>query len=149
MTGARAYLARLAELAGDYGFGFVHHYDKKVRPQAAEHAAAYLSSYFVKGRGEKAPLWESVASGAMPTSIIHVSTELTQRTRCTMRNLRLRRAVFVVWRADLPLSEIDVVARLIAAFPSAVPCAHGRSVIRVRSTAASVRYALAIWTRTS
>lgn len=67
-------------------------------PQAAGNAAAYLSSYFVKGRRGKETLWESVRSPAMPRSIVHVSTRLTMRTGCTMRVLRLKRAVFYVWR---------------------------------------------------
>ena len=61
-AGARAYLARLAQLAPGYGFGFVHH----KRRLAAQNAAAYLSSYFVKGRHGKTALWESVRSPAMP-----------------------------------------------------------------------------------
>ncbi len=116
MAGARAYLTRLAELSPQYGFGFVHHKRDKVKAQPAQGAAAYLSSYFVKGSGRKTAIWESVTSGLMPRSIIHVSKELTQETRCTMRNLRLRRALFVVWRLELPLPEVDVVARLLSAF---------------------------------
>ena len=116
MAGARAYLNRLAELAPQYGFGFVHHKDGKVRPQPAEGAAAYLSSYFVKGSGRKMAIWDSVTSGLMPRSIVHVSKDLTQETRCTMRNLRLHRALFVVWCFDLPLAEVDIVARLLSTF---------------------------------
>jgi hypothetical protein len=116
MAGARAYLDRLAELAPHYGFGFVHHKRDQVKPQAAEGAAAYLSSYFVRGSGGKVAIWESVTSGAMPRSIVYVSAELTQCTRCTMRNLRLRRALFVVWRTELPLAEVDIVASFIEAF---------------------------------
>jgi hypothetical protein len=51
MAGARAYLERLAELAPQYGFGFV---ERKVKPQPAVNAAAYLSSYFVKGQARQA-----------------------------------------------------------------------------------------------
>lgn len=54
-AGARRYVERLAELAPQYGFGFV---ERKVKPQPAVNAAAYLSSYFVKGRRGKATLWE-------------------------------------------------------------------------------------------
>jgi hypothetical protein len=89
MAGARAYLEQLAELAPKYGFGFVDHGRRKVKPQPATGAAAYLSSYFVKGSGGKAALWESVTSRAMPRSIIYVSVALTQETHCTMRLLRL------------------------------------------------------------
>lgn len=114
MAGARAYLERLAELAPQYGFGFV---ERKVKPQPAVNAAAYLSSYFVKGKRGKQALWESVQSPVMPRSIIHVSTRLTQRTGCTMRTLRLKRAVFYVWRADLPFEEVRLVSKVFAGVP--------------------------------
>jgi hypothetical protein len=116
MEAARFYLRSLSELAPQYGFGWVDSRPGKVKPKAPREAAAYLSAYFVKGRGKKAKLWESVTSGAMPKSIIHVSTTLTQRTHCTMRLLRLRRAVHVVWRADLEPAELAAVGRLLEAF---------------------------------
>ncbi len=72
-AGARCYVERLAQLAPKYGFGFV---ERKVKPQPAVNAAAYLSSYFVKGRRGKATLWESVHSPSMPRSIVHVSVKL-------------------------------------------------------------------------
>jgi hypothetical protein len=116
MAGARAYLERLAALGPQYGFGFVHHKQGMVKPQAAEGAAAYLSSYLVKGSGRKMAIWESVVSGAMPRSIVHISVDLTQQTHCTMRNLRLRRALFMVWKTTLPLNEVEAVARLLSTF---------------------------------
>lgn len=124
-AGARAYLARLAELASRYGFGFVHHDPKRVKPQPAENAAAYLSSYFVKGRRGKETLWESARSPAMPRSIVHVSTRLTLRTGCTMRVLRLKRAIFYVWRMSLPCAEVRGIASVLQAFPGAELCALG------------------------
>jgi hypothetical protein len=102
-AGARSYVARLAELAPQYGFGFV---ERKVKPQPAVSAAAYLSAYFVKGRRGKATLWESVRSAAMPRSIVHVSVRLTQETGCTMRLLRLARYVWVIW--SLTLSGVEL-----------------------------------------
>jgi hypothetical protein len=122
MAGARAYLARLAELAPQYGFGFV---ERKIKPQPAMNAAAYLSSYFVKGRRGKQALWESVQSPSMPRSIIHVSTRLTLKTGCTMRTLRLKRAIFYVWRVSLPLQEVRAVSLLLQAFPGAELVAPG------------------------
>ena len=113
MAGARTYLARLAHFAPSYGFGFV---ERKIKPQPSAGAAAYLSSYFVKGRGRKVALWESVTSGAMPPSIVHVSTQLTQETRCTMRNLRLRRTLHFVWGCEFQLDEIHLVAQFLAVF---------------------------------
>lgn len=116
MAGARSYLSRLAVLAPAYGFGFVDHDPSKVKPHPSTGAAAYLSSYFVKGRGRKAALWESVTSGAMPRSIIHVSAQLTQETRCTMRNLRLRRALYVVWGDRPSFAETHLVAEFLDVF---------------------------------
>jgi len=116
MAGARVYMARLAELAPQYGFGFV---ERKIKPQPAGNAAAYLSSYFVKGKRGKATLWESARSPEMPRSIVYVSTRLTMRTGCTMRALRLKRAIFYVWRATLPFDEVRAVSKLLQAFPGA------------------------------
>jgi hypothetical protein len=113
MAGARAYVARLAELASQYGFGFV---ERKPKPQPSAGAAAYLSSYFVKGRGRKVALWESVTSDAMPRSIVHVSVALTQATRCTMRSLRFQRALFVIWGATLPFHEAHAVRLILEVF---------------------------------
>jgi hypothetical protein len=98
----RRYIAALTELAPRYGFGFV---DRKLEVMSAKAAAAYLSSYFVTGKG-KVTLWESVQHHEMPTSIIHVSTRLTQQTGCTMRRLRLHRFIWTRWRSS-PLCEGD------------------------------------------
>jgi hypothetical protein len=105
-VGARCYVGRLAELASQYGFGFV---ERKVKPQPAVNAAAYLSSYFVKGRRGKATLWESVRSEAMPRSIVHVSVKLTQETGCTMRLLRLGRFMWVNWRMAVSYRELRII----------------------------------------
>ncbi|MGC2373305.1 MAG: hypothetical protein WA484_05475 [Solirubrobacteraceae bacterium] len=117
MAGARCYLARLAELAPHYGFGFVHHSPKHVKPQPAQNAAAYLASYFVKGKRGKETLWESARSAAMPRSIVHVSVKLTQQTGCTMRTLRLKRAVFYVWGVALPFKELRTLSTILQVFP--------------------------------
>lgn len=105
-AGARCYVERLTELAPQYGFGFV---ERKVKPQPALNAAAYLSAYFVKGRRGKATLWESVRSVAMPRSIVHVSVRLTQETGCTMRLLRLGRYVWVIWNLSLSGVELRLI----------------------------------------
>lgn len=105
-AGARVYVTRLAELAPQYGFGFV---ERKVKPQPAVNAAAYLSSYFVKDRRGKATLWESARSPAMPRSIVHVSVKLTQETGCTMRLLRFSRFVWVMWKVALPYRELRII----------------------------------------
>ena len=91
-SAAHVYVEHLERLAPRYGFGYV---ERKIRPGSSRSAAAYLSAYFVTGKSDKPALHQSVMSEAMPRSIVHVSTELTQRTKITMRELRYRR---FVWR---------------------------------------------------
>ncbi len=92
---AEAYLRHLAESAGRYGFGYVERKHRVRHPRAA---AAYLSSYFINGKGSKISLEESVQSNWMPRSIIHVSNVLTEASGITMRTLRLRRYAWMLWR---------------------------------------------------
>ena len=92
--GADRYLEHLAALRGRYGFGYV---ERKQRVREPRAAAAYLSSYFISGKGHKVSLEESVQSNWMPRSIIHISTQLTTRSRVTMRSLRLRRYAWHLW----------------------------------------------------
>lgn len=127
MAGARAYLARLADLAPQYGFGFVHSKRELVKAMPAQNAAAYLSSYFVKGRRGKTALWESVRSSAMPRSIIHVSVKLTMQTGCTMRTLRLKRLLFVLWGVSVSGEELRAVAALLKAPPESAIVARGHA----------------------
>ncbi len=115
MAGARAYLARLAGLAPKYGFGFVDSKRERVKAMAAQAAAAYLSSYFVKGKRGKTALWESVRSPSMPRSIIHVSTKLTMHTGCTMRALRLKRALYVLSGVSVAGEELRATAARLGA----------------------------------
>jgi hypothetical protein len=88
-------IAHLDDLRHRYAFGFI---ERKRRVREPRAAAAYLSSYFVNGKGRKASLEESVRSNAMPRSISHVSTRLTQASGVTMRNLRLNRYRCVLYR---------------------------------------------------
>lgn len=85
---ADRYVYWLNRLAPNYDFGFV---ERKKRVRHPRAAAAYLSSYFINGKGRKATLEESVQSGEMPFSIVHVSQRLTKCSGCTMRTLRARR----------------------------------------------------------
>lgn len=105
---AHLYAKYLFGLAPRYGFGFT---ERKLQTRSAKRVAAYLSSYFVTGKKDKLSLQESVMAPDMPRSIVHVSTELTQHTGVTMRELRFRRFVwFLADRLCCPLAE----ARLIA-----------------------------------
>jgi hypothetical protein len=90
--GVEFYAKRLSELAGQYGFGYV---ERKIKPQPASAAAAYLSAYFVKGKKEKAQLQHSVQHPAMRGSrILWMTPRLTQTTGATMREMRFRRFVW-------------------------------------------------------
>jgi hypothetical protein len=92
---AEAYVTALAELAPAKGFGFVDRWDKirnKIKPGIE--AAAYLSGYFVKGKGRKASLTANVQDPDLPRLLVFVGRSLTARTGCTMRNLRLARGLW-------------------------------------------------------
>jgi hypothetical protein len=96
---ARAYVTALRDLAPAKGFGFVDGWYKVGRKLwPGEQAAAYLSSYFVQGRGRKAPITENVMAGDLPKLVVLVARDLTCVTGCTMRNLRHARRVWA-WRA--------------------------------------------------
>jgi hypothetical protein len=100
---AQAYINALRELAPRYGFGFVdgwHKVGRKFWPGVQ--AAAYLSSYFAGGRGEKMAITETVLAGDLPRLVVFVSRDLTARTGCTMRSLRDARRL---WSARNGLIE--------------------------------------------
>jgi hypothetical protein len=91
--GARLYVERLAELAPPYDFGFA---ERKIKPQPAQNAAAYLSSYFVKGKRGKETLWESARSRGGPHPPLR-----RVRVRDTGRDsLRRERAAVAATGAD-------------------------------------------------
>ena len=94
---AIAYGREVAAGAPAAGFGSVDHRDAPVlEPRAA---AAYLSAYFVTGKGAKLTLQESVKSAQMPRSIVYVASWLSQLSGITMRSLRLLRFAWRVWKA--------------------------------------------------
>jgi hypothetical protein len=108
------YARHVRRLAGEYGFGFV---DAPLgRARRARESAAYLSAY-LRGKGHKQGLSETVRSHEMPRSIIHVSVTLTMATGCTMRALRFRRLVWVRWGVALDFKEQRSVLALMDAFP--------------------------------
>lgn len=77
-------------LAAEFGFGFVS-------LEVARHGSAGVAGYFCKyvakdgesGRPEITETVQRVEVGRR--RVVYVSSKLTARTRCTMRNLRLRR----------------------------------------------------------
>lgn len=100
---ASAYFEHAARLAPRHGFGFVGQksgLSKHV--MSAERAAAYLSSYFVKGRGGKATLSENARNPHLPRLLIWVNPTLTRRTGVTMRSRRRCRHLWAVRSGLLP-----------------------------------------------
>jgi hypothetical protein len=92
---AEEYVTALKELAPRYGFGFVDGWQKIGRRfWPGDQAGAYLSGYFVSGKGGKAALTENVQAGDLPRVVVFVSRDLTGRTGCTMRNLRNARRLW-------------------------------------------------------
>jgi hypothetical protein len=95
---ADRYVAELSRRAPRHGFGYV---DRKVQVKEPTAAAAYLSSYFVNGKGTKKQLSESVQDRRMPRSIIYVASWLSRRSGITMRSLRLKRYAWQLWRNEV------------------------------------------------
>lgn len=92
---AEAYINALRELAPRYGFGFVdgwHKVGRKFWPGVQ--AAAYLSSYFIGGRQQKAQITENVLAGDLPRLVVFIGRDLTRSTGCTMRSLRHARRLW-------------------------------------------------------
>jgi hypothetical protein len=124
---ARRYVAHLNRTRRKYWFGFV---DRKpvastvVGEAAIAATAKYLLKYMTKGTA--GGLSEMIARNALPSRAVYVHRELTRETRCTARNLRRRRAIFmatgvtysscrdveVIWAActafDLPLTALEI-----------------------------------------
>jgi len=87
----------------------------KLAPQSAKSAAAYLSSYFVTGKKEKAQLQHTVQHPAMRKSrLLWMTPKLTTQTGVTMRELRFRRFVWARYKSFVLLGGkwIDVGRRL-------------------------------------
>lgn len=86
---AERYTALLkAGLAYEWGFGFV---DLTMAYAGSRGVASYFAKYVCKDRNGRPELAETVAHPDVPRRPIYLSNRLTARTRCTMRNLRLRR----------------------------------------------------------
>jgi hypothetical protein len=120
---AQLYFDELARLAPKYGFGFVGT-KKGVSLQilSGERAAAYLSTYFVRGRKEKATLQENACNPYLPHLLIWVSPKVTKVTEITMRMLRRLRHLWAVRKGlcpspSWPAVELARVIRLAGPWP--------------------------------
>jgi hypothetical protein len=113
---AKAYLEALRELAPRHGFGFVDGWEKVSRRfWPGDQAGAYLSGYFVSGRGRKASLTENVVAGDLPRLVVYVGRHLTAQTGVTMRSLRLARKLWAHRSGWLPALELDEAEAALAA----------------------------------
>jgi hypothetical protein len=94
---ARAYFDELARLAPKHQFGFVGTMEGiSAQVMAAERAAAYLSSYFVRGAREKAQLQENARNPYLPRLLIWLSSTVTRKTGFTMRRRRMCRQLWAI-----------------------------------------------------
>jgi hypothetical protein len=92
-----AYFEELGRLASQHGFGFVGRKRGVSRHvMAGERAAAYLSSYFVRGKGEKATLSENARNPHLPRMLIWLTPRVTRETGITMRSRRRCRQLWAV-----------------------------------------------------
>jgi hypothetical protein len=100
---ATAYFEEVARLAPRHGFGFVGR-KRGVSQQIMEagRAAAYLSSYFVSGRGEKATLSENARNAHLPRMLLWLTPKLTRQTGVTMRSRRRCRQLWAIRSGLLP-----------------------------------------------
>jgi hypothetical protein len=118
---AAAYFEELARLAPRHGFGFVGQ-KRGVSQQvmAAERAAAYLSSYFVTGKAEKAMLSENARNPNLPRLLIWLTPTLTRQTGMTMRGRRRCRQLWAVRMGLLPppsWSAVELAQAILLAGP--------------------------------
>jgi hypothetical protein len=99
-----AYFEEVARLAPRHGFGFVGRKLGVSRHiMAGERAAAYLlSSYFVRGKAEKATLSENARNPYLPRLLIWLTPRLTSKTGITMRSRRRCRQLWAVRQGLLP-----------------------------------------------
>ena len=107
---AKAYVTALREMAPRYGFGFVdgwHKIGRKFWP--GSQAGAYLSSYFVRGKGRKSAITENVKAGDLPRLVVFISRDLTTTTGCTMRSLRGSRQLWASrhWFTEPPVMTLE------------------------------------------
>jgi hypothetical protein len=133
LRAAKAFRQHLERLSRKPRYSFGHVNGKFVKPKPAREAAAYLSSYFLGGRGHKAKLTEAVLNGELPHLPLHVSRRLTAVTKTTMRNKRRQRHLYVcrdrglpdpTWAADRELL-IDVTCLM---FNVALRLEHGEAL---------------------
>jgi len=118
------YFEHLARYAPKHGVDFVGtKRGSSVQTLSDGRAAAYLSSYFVRGATEKATLQKNARNPYMPHLLIWVSAKVTKLTGVTMRRLRQVSHLWAVRMGkDCPLPswpavELARVIRLAGSWP--------------------------------
>jgi hypothetical protein len=100
---AKAYFDELARLAPRHEFGFVGTKEGvSAQILAPERPAAYLSSYFMKGFGEKTQLRENARHPHLPRMLIWLNPAVTRETGFTMRRRRMCRQLRAIRLGWLP-----------------------------------------------
>jgi hypothetical protein len=116
---ARRYAAHLTRIAARSGLGYV---DRKALNARAKDKAGfptiaamtYLTKYLVKD--VRGGLGEMIRAGVAPERAVYISPRLTATTRCTTRNLRRRRALWVATRMTVSLQETEALVGLCSRF---------------------------------
>ena len=88
--------------------------DGVITRQLLAKAGAYLSGYFVSGRGRKASLTDNVLDGDLPRVPVFVGRHLTGRTRVTMRSLRHVRKLWAFRAGRFPHLNLSAEDALVA-----------------------------------
>ena len=105
---ALVYAAKLlAKRAPRHGWGTVDDAPAYQPLKHAGYAAAYLAKYLTQPE-HAGSLRALVLDGQAPRRAIYVATRLTRRTRCTMRNLRARRYVWVLTNRNVSPREAEL-----------------------------------------
>lgn len=75
---------------------------RSMQLMSGDRAAAYLASYFVRGKGSKVTLQANARNPRLPRTLIWVSPTLTRPPGVTMRNLRRCRQLWAVRMGLIP-----------------------------------------------
>jgi hypothetical protein len=113
---AAFYVSELHARSADHWYGFV---DRKLEPALPGRAAYYLSKYMVKAHNAQGGLPELIVRREAPERPVGVDRRLTAATKCTMRNLRFRRHLYLRWGRRLPAHEVEAIRNVLQVFPGA------------------------------
>jgi hypothetical protein len=107
------YVRAMRELAPRKGFGYVDARPLQ-RPEPAERVARYLSKYLAKWQPDGTMEITETVRAAGRTLLNYVSRNLTAKSGCTMRNLRVARVVWAWLSGLIEDPELDPWDELVA-----------------------------------